>query len=197
MVHPEDTTDLLTKAAQGNQSACTRLIHLHERAVAGTIYGILGVCPEAEDIGQEAFLRFFSSLGQFRGEASPATYLTRIAVNLCINEIRRRQRHRLLHLATKPEQMDQVPGPDGSGIRSIETIVVHNALQKIKPKYRTVLVLRHLNGLSTAETAAVLSLPVGTVLSRLSRAQDQLKKILDPAGKENHYAHEKKANNPA
>lgn len=192
-----ETTDLLKKAAQGNQSACAELIHRYQRTVAGTIYGILGLCPEAEDIGQETFLRFFSTLDRFRGEASPGTYLTRIAVNLCINEIRRRQRHRLFHSPAEPEQINRIPGDDGSGSRSIEQIMVHNALQKIKPKYRTVLVLRHMNGLSTAETAAALSLPLGTVLSRLSRAQDQLKKVLDPAGKESQYAHEKKISSPA
>ncbi len=189
----DECTDLTSRAAKGDPAACRDLIRLHQRQLASTIYGILGACTEAEDIGQEAFMRFFASLSQFRGDASTATYLTRIAVNLCINEIRKRQRQRLFHRIISPEQLDRIHDTVPLPSASIEQITVHKALQRLKPKYRTVLVLRHMNGCSTAETAAILSLPIGTVLSRLSRAQEQLRKILDPAGKEKNHVKTKKA----
>lgn len=180
--------ELIQKAIEGNQSACRELIRIHQRQVAATVYGILGTCSQAEDIGQETFLRFFSTLDRFRGESSVATYLTRIAVNLCINEIRRRQRFRLLHTDLSPESLEKVPGTDASPSASIERITIHNALQRLKPKYRAVLVLRFMSGYSTAETAAILSIPTGTVLSR---AQDQIKEILYPQYKENEYVPKK------
>jgi len=62
--------------------------------VAATVIGMLGHCPEAEDIGQETFIRFYKSLDKFRGDASVGTYLTRIAINLSLNEIKRRRRQR-------------------------------------------------------------------------------------------------------
>ncbi len=182
-----ETAELVRRASTGNQSACAELIRRHQRQVSSTIYGILGICPEAEDIGQETFLRFFSSLSSFRGEASPSTYITRIAVNLCINEIRKRQRHRLFHPGTAAENLDNLPGTDISATVSLEQIAVHNALQRLSSKHRAVLVLRYISGYSTAETAAILSLPTGTVLSRLSRAQEQIRRILDPEKKEKPY----------
>jgi len=189
---PDDIIDLIAAARKGNQAACRELIDRHQRQIAATVYGILGVCNEAEDIGQETFMRFFASLDQFRGESSVTTYLTRIAVNLCINEIRKRQRHRLVHWVSTHDNLEQVPEENWSKSTSIEQITVHNALQKLKPKYRSVLVLRLMSGYSTSETAAILSLPLGTVLSRLSRAQDQIRQILDPTGKEKTYVNPKK-----
>lgn len=188
-----DSSTLIAAARKGSQSASRELIRRHQAQVASTIYGILGVCDEAEDIGQETFLRFFGTLNQFREEASPATYLTRIAVNLCINEIRKRQRHRLFHWDSENEGLDKIADRDFQAAHSMEQIAVHNALQRLKPKYRTILVLRHMCGYTTAETASILSLPLGTVLSRLSRAQDRIRSILDPSGKENHYASREKA----
>ena len=71
--------------------------------------GMLGHCTEAEDIGQETFIRFYKSLNRFRGESSISTYLTRIAINLSLNEIKRRQRHRKYFSNTSEEGMDKIP----------------------------------------------------------------------------------------
>jgi RNA polymerase sigma-70 factor (ECF subfamily) len=153
--------------------------------VAATVIGMLGYCTEADDIGQETFVRFYQSLHKFRGESSVGTYLTRIAINLSLNEIKRRNRRRELHLSKEDEKMESIP--DDSNRKNIKELkeIVHKGIQKLNSKYRVVIVLRLIQGYTTRETAQILHLPIGTVLSRLARAQVQLKKILTPLYWEN------------
>ena len=144
---------------------------------------MLGHTTEAEDIGQETFVRFYQSLDRFRGESSIGTYLTRIAINLSLNEIRRRKRYRILFFSKNENAIENVPDTqDLKDKKEIETFVQWG-LQRLAPKFRSVIVLRLIDGYSTEETAKILKLPVGTVLSRLARAQRKLKAILTPVFK--------------
>jgi len=149
--------------------------------VAAIVIGMLGHCTEAEDIGQETFIRFYKSLNKFRGESSISTYLTRIAINLSLNEIKRRQRRRKYFSNTSEEGMDNIPESTTSKNRKETKEIVNQGIQKLEPKFRTVLVSRLILGYTTQETAKLLKLPVGTVLSRLTRAQMKLKSILTPS----------------
>jgi len=144
------------------------------------VIGILGVGTEAEDIGQEVFLRFYQSLGKFRGESSVGTYLTRIAINLAINELRRdRYRKKFFFLRSNKGIANSTSIEDKQKQQDIKNMV-RQAIQQLEPKFRTVIVLRLINGYSSQETADILGLPLGTVMSRLARAQMKLKKILKP-----------------
>ena len=149
--------------------------------MAATVIGMLGYCQEAEDIGQETFIRFYQSLDKFRGESSVGTYLTRIAINLSLNEIRRRQRRRKFFFPNPDEKMENIPDTNSPKNQKEAKQIVQQGLQKLDPKFRTVLVLRLIDGYSTEETARILNLPVGTVLSRLARAQMKLREILKPS----------------
>lgn len=142
--------------------------------------GMLGHCPEAEDIGLEAFIQLYRSLDKFRGESSLGTYLTRIAINLSINEIRRRRRRRKFYFPKSDNKIENMPDTKNTDDQREIKKIVRMGIQKLKPKFRSVLVLRLIDGYSTQETAEILNLPVGTVLSRLARAQMKLKEILKP-----------------
>ena len=172
--------ELVAAARDGDNGAFKEIVRLYEPAVAATVIGMLGNCPEAEDVGQETFVRFYRSLNQFRGEASVKTYLTRIAMNLSLNELKRRKRWWLLFSPTPVEEHfdlpSEEPGPDESG----DMEMIRRAIQKLDDKFRSVIVLRLIDGHSTEETAEILGLPVGTVLSRLARAQEKLRRILTP-----------------
>jgi len=144
------------------------------------VIGMLGYCPETEDIGQETFIRFYQSLDKFRGEASIGTYLIRIAINLSLNEIKRRQRRRKLFFSNSEEKIEKIPNKDNDQKNKEMKEIVQMGLQKLEPKLRSVIVLRLIDGYSTKETAKILNLPLGTVLSRLARAQMKLKEILTP-----------------
>lgn len=175
------TDEQLTFAARdGDRNAFKELVQRLESRVAATVIGMLGRCPEAEDVGQETFIRFYKALDKFRGESSVASYVTRIAMNLSLNELKRRKRGFLLFNRDAADDIGSVPDTRGGGNSFENKQLVEWALQKLKSEYRAVIVLRLLEGYSTKETAEVLKVPIGTVTSRLARAQMEMKEILAP-----------------
>jgi len=169
---------LIDRARQGDPDSFKEIVRRYEQRVAATVISMLGHCPEADDVGQETFIRFYKALRDFRGDSSVATYITRIAINLSLNELKRRKRRMLFF----PQSTDSVKNivdetePEDVALKKI----VNNAIQQLEPMFRTVLVLRLVDGYSTKETADILNIPEGTVLSRLARAQKKLKTILSP-----------------
>lgn len=182
--------DILTDAAlieatkNGSQHAFQALVERYESRVASTVIGMLGHVPEADDVGQETFIRFYRNLENFQGQASVGTYITRIAINLSLNEIKRRKRRSFFSIFS-PSDDEEMPAldiedPNATAEYDDTADLVHWALQQLDPKFRSVLVLRLLEGYSTKETADILALPTGTIMSRLTRAQQKLKDILKP-----------------
>ncbi len=172
--------ELVNAAQNGNKKAFQELIKKYEHQVAATVIGMLGHCPEAEDVGQETFIRFYRSLERFKGKSGVRTYLTRIAINLSLNELKRRQRKRGRFSSRTEAEMENLPDKHEKNQRKELKDIVQTGIQKLDPKHRTVIVLRLIDGYSTSETAQILKLPIGTVLSRLARAQIKLKEILAP-----------------
>jgi len=171
---------LIEACLAGNDNAFKELIRRYESRVAATVVGMLGRCPEAEDVGQETFIRFYSSLKNFRGESTVGTYLTRIAINLSLNELKRRKRKSMIFFRKQDEEPFDVPDERAQDRPDDEKEIILRAIQKLESKFRAVIVLRLMDGYSTKETANILGVPVGTVLSRLARAQGKLKELLSP-----------------
>jgi RNA polymerase sigma-70 factor (ECF subfamily) len=170
--------ELVAAAREGDDDAFEELVRCHEAAVAATVIGMLGNCDEAEDVGQETFIRFYRSLKSFRGESSVRTYLTRIAMNLSLNELKRRKR-RLSLFSRKPvEEFHDLAAPRTTPHTGGDTGLVRWAIGKLDLRFRSVVVLRLIEGYSTEETARILDVPLGTVLSRLARAQEKLRVLL-------------------
>jgi len=166
---------LVKAAAAGDQKAFEQIVLKYKSMVAKVTMGMLGNYADAEDAGQETFLRFYRSLHQYKGDAALGTYLTRIALNVSLNEIKRRASRKWLSL----EERHAGYHADRHSFRQSDNAeVVEKALSQLDTKYRTVVVLRIIQGFSTKETAELLGLPIGTVLSRLARAQEKLKPIL-------------------
>ncbi len=179
---PKILTDnqLVEAGRSGDDNAFRELIKRYESRVAATIIGMLGNCPEADDVGQETFIRFYKNLNKFRGESSVGTYITRIAINLSLNEIKRMKR-RSIHLVTKKEEkLNEIPLEDLNNINNKNKELIQWAIGQLKTDFRSALVLRLIDGYSTTETAKILKVPVGTVLSRLARAKKKMMELLLP-----------------
>ncbi len=174
---PDD--ELVRRARSGDQAAFRALVERYEPLVAGTVIGMLGRGPDAEEVGQETFVRFWKALDRFRGDSSVGTYLTRIAMNGSLNRLRSRSRWFRRFSSDVPDDLaDPGSRPDEVVGAAELRDRLDRAVRSLAPDYRSVVVLRLVQGLSTRETAEALSIPVGTVLSRLSRAQDRLRSIL-------------------
>ena len=176
-------SDLIANARAGDDRAFGVLVARYERAVAATAIGMLGAGDDADDVGQETFIRFHRSLDRFRGESSLKTYLVHIAMNLSLNVIRRRRRS-LLRFVSRDETPIDSPeprrGPDGRVDDEELRAFVRRAVSQLNDKHRAVVVLRMFDDCSTREAAEILGLPEGTILSRLSRAMKELEVRLAP-----------------
>lgn len=178
--HRESGDDVLLRAALGgDKNAFGEIVSRYRKMVSRTVKGMLGDSVFAEDIGQEVFINLYHSLSEFRGEAKLSTYIQRIAVNLTLNEIKRRKKFFSMFLykgndETYEYDIADVNREEKNDAREL----VNMALMSLDPKFRIIVTMRMLQGYSTKETAEILELPLGTVLSRLSRAQEQLRKIL-------------------
>jgi RNA polymerase sigma-70 factor (ECF subfamily) len=181
-ISPTDDDALLARARAGDATAFRSLVERHESVVAGVVIGMLGRGDDADDVGQEVFIRFHDALHRFRGDAQLGTYLRRIAMNLSLNALKRRRRFSL-RLVSRDQAMAPLPEPPVPAL-DLEAVerreLVHSSVARLSEKQRSVVVLRILDGLSTNETAAVLQVPSGTVMSRLSRGLAELETMLEP-----------------
>ncbi len=172
--------ELIDKVKNGDNSAFREIVNMYEGKIASTVYGMLGKNQEAEDIGQEVFIRFYKSINNFRGDAQLSTYLTRIAINLSLNEIKKRRLREIFSFESWTQTNDDTAPGEIKQDNFERSEIIKRSLDKLDAKYRSVIVLRLIDGYSTEETAEILNLPLGTVLSRLSRGQQKLKNLLAP-----------------
>jgi RNA polymerase sigma-70 factor (ECF subfamily) len=171
--------ELVKESLNGNNEAFREIVNRYQKMVARTVKGMLGDSAFAEDIGQEVFIKLYYSLSEFRGEAKLSTYIQKIAVNLTLNEIKRRKRFFSMFSQKANNEMYEFEIADNNTEeRNEASELVNKALMAMDPKFRIIVTMRMLQGYSTKETAEILDLPLGTVLSRLSRAQEQLRNIL-------------------
>jgi len=171
--------ELVKASLDGDKQAFGEIVTRYQNMVARTVKSMLGDSVFSEDIGQEVFINLFYSLPEFRGEAKLSTYIQKIAVNLTLNEIKRRKRFLSIFSQKGNNEMHEFEVEDhDTQERKEASEIVNKALMAIEPKFRIIVTMRMLQGYSTKETAEILDLPIGTVLSRLSRAQDQLRNIL-------------------
>jgi RNA polymerase sigma-70 factor (ECF subfamily) len=166
------------------QSVATdELRELYER-YAGRIQTLahytLGSHAAAEDAVQTVFLKASQSLSRFRGQAAPGTWLWRIAVNHCNDELRRRKRTEEVPLDAILGWSDEADSPEyRHGVKQFDEIVAR-ALLELSPKLRTVVVLRYVEEMPYEQIAEVLGCSIGTVSSRLARALTNLERVLRP-----------------
>jgi len=180
MVHDVDDLALVARAAGGDELAFRALVTRHESAVARTVTAMLGPGDDADDVGQETFVRFFGALPRFRGDAEVRTYLTRIAVNLACDALeRRRKRQGWIRLGgTDSDPPIEAPDQTDALERDERKQLVVRAVESLDAKHKAVVVLRLLEERSTREVADALGVPEGTVVSRLKRALQKLEQTL-------------------
>jgi len=170
---PDD--EIIARIRRGETNAFEWIVKRYETTVANVIYGIMGNIDDADDLGQEVFMRVYRGLFQFRFRASFKTYLTRIAINVCMDALKR---HGPFTVSLQSDSgLSERVGVDLQDERDLKELV-HSALFQLEGDHRSVVVLRMLEGYSTRDTAKLLKIPEGTVLSRLSRGLEKLREIL-------------------
>jgi RNA polymerase sigma-70 factor (ECF subfamily) len=184
---PPTDEELVEGYLGGRAEAFEELVRRHEGRVYAVCMRMLGREEDARDAAQDAFLQVLRKLSQFRGDAAFGTWLHRIAVNACYDQLRKKARQPVLHLAVDddrgPEPEPGPPIPDHAE-DVVGGIDVQRALLEVPVDFRAVLVLHDVQDLGYEEIAAILDVPVGTVKSRLHRGRIALGKAmgLAPSG---------------
>ena len=179
--------ELAALARQGDGAAFRVIMQRHNRRLYRAARAVLHDDAEAEDVVQEAYVRAFAALGDFRGDSSLATWLTRIALNEALGRLRRRRP--TLDIETfdaRPEArvipfplMSPDMNPEQAAARQDVRRLLERAIDGLPEPFRVVFVLRDVEELSIEETAAQLGLRPETVKTRLHRARRRLREALD------------------
>ena len=168
---------LVELVRQGNPDAYRPLVERYGRKVMRIALRFVHDNGLAEDIAQEVFLRAYRQLGDFDTSKRFAPWLMRITVNLCVDKLRsRRRRGRLVSWGSRGEPPDQAADPSDHVQRDELRRQVRQVVGQLPLKYRTVLVLRDLEGFSCSEVAAIVRRPEATVRWRLSRARQMFRR---------------------
>ena len=177
---PESDDALVHRILAGESALFERIMRRNNQRLFRAARAILNDDAEAEDVMQETYTRAFAHLGQFRGEAQLATWLTKIAVHEALARVRKRRR-----LAPLPpgDDVEALPMPDRPRPTDPEheaqnaelRKLLERAIDELPETYRTVFVLREVEGLSTATTAECLGVSEEVVKTRLSRARVRLR----------------------
>jgi RNA polymerase sigma-70 factor (ECF subfamily) len=188
----EQITDatLVSRLQAGDDDAFAELLALHGGRVLATARRLLRHDADAQDAVQEAFLSAFRAIGSFDGRAALGTWLHRIVVNACLQRIRKRDRHPeepLDHLTPAFDSTGHherrppiwTESPDALVQRADVRRLVRETIDELPEGARTALVLRDVEGLSTAEVAAALQVEPGTARVRVHRARQALKTLLE------------------
>lgn len=168
------------------------IVDKYERRVFNLIYRLVGDYDEAADLTQDTFVAAYRSFEGFRADASPYTWLYRIAVNVCKNRFREKDRHKevdgleldadeigVVGLSADCGLVDPPPTPERALERRELRRLVEEAIQSLPEDYRIVAVLRDLHGLSYREIAEAADLTLEVVKTRLARARGMLRKKLE------------------
>ena len=173
---------------QDDHRAFGLLVQRWEGPIHDLCTRMTGDAHRAEDLKQETFGRAFDRRASYKPGSRFSTWLWRIGLNLCYDELRRRARRRESPLEDEDAEAIRVVGaheaedlaPDSLLAAQEEAALVRRALMELPEKYRSVLVLRHYQNLKLREIAEVLEIPEGTVNSRMAEALTQLTRLLEP-----------------
>ncbi|CEK18136.1 sigma-70 family RNA polymerase sigma factor [Chthonomonas calidirosea] len=184
-----DEQRLIERSKEGDRRAFDVLVRMHEKRVYNLAYRLCGNYDEAGDITVEAFLRVYQAINSFRGDANFSTWLYRIVTNVYLDRRKRQKNRKTLSLEEYVELEesqvtrqieDPSPGPEELAEAQQRQELLQKAIESLPEYQRAMIVLYHVDGLSYEEIAEVLSLPIGTVKSRLNRARLALREKLEP-----------------
>lgn len=178
---------LINKAKQGNMTAFEKLITSHERTVYNIAYRMLNNEEDAKDISQEVFIKVYKNLNKFDETSKFSTWIYKITVNTCIDEIRKRK-------GKETSSIDELVNTDDSEVQKQikaealtpeESLIIKEnvkylkeAIDLLSENHKSLIILRDIQGFSYAEIADITNSSLGTVKSRLTRAREHLKNIL-------------------
>ena len=174
-----DEARLIERATRGDAQAFNELMGAHERRMYAVAFRMCGTKEDAEDCLQEAMLRIYRSISTFKAQSSFGTWVYRITMNTCLDELRRRKNRPstslddMLDAGWSPS--DTREGPEQRAVRSELRTGLEAMILELPEDMRSAVVLRDIQGLSYEDIARALDANVGTIKSRISRGREKLR----------------------
>jgi len=179
-------SELIKQAIDGDEKAYKKLLENYRAAIYNLLYRMVRNKEETEDLVQEAFMKAFTALPSFNEEYAFSTWLYKIAINNCIDHMRKKKLK--TYSINKPVQSndgelrrefpDSSMSPDRKILTEERSKLIDGAIQDLPENYKIAIILRHTEEKSYEEIAEILSIPLGTVKARIFRAREMLKKKL-------------------
>lgn len=175
---------LIKKCRSGDVEAFEQLISSYERRAYNIALRVMGNEEDAKDMAQEAFIRIYRAIKDFKEQSAFSTWLYRIVTNVCLDEIRKRKKQKLVSLEGNLEStIGDVQVETGTSSGQPEAAyeleeqkrVIMKAIYELSEEYKTAVILRDIQGFSYEEIAAILDCSSGTVKSRISRGRNLLR----------------------
>jgi RNA polymerase sigma-70 factor (ECF subfamily) len=191
--YPSEADDALVKwSQQGDTEAFEQLVFRHRDKIYARALMMMRNEDQALEYSQEAWVKAWQRLVQFQGESSFATWVTRIVINLCLDQLRRQMRVRTESIEAMDEESGgverQLPAPETNPTAGLEQDElrrrIDEALGKLTDAHRTVVVLHEFEGLEYKEIAKRVGISIGTVMSRLFYARRRLAFLLQSLKRE-------------
>lgn len=177
----DEDFELIRSFAAGNESSFATLVIKHREKVRNLVFLTLGDAEFVDDVSQDVFISVFHKLKDFRFESKFTTWLYRITVNKCRDYLRKKK-VRSIFVPIKDTDTQYGSSTHSENIDVPQ--LVRGAIEKLPEKLRVPLIMRDIDGLSYKEIADQLDCEVGTVKSRIFRARESLKLLLEPYQKE-------------
>ena len=178
----QENQRLIKRAQRGDSDAFEELVSPYETRIFAICLRIMGNREDALDCAQDAMLRIFRALGEYRFQAAFTTWLFRITTNVCLDALRRQKVRPSTSLDAMMDEGFSPPDPAASPEEALDEResmrAVREGIAKLPADMRAALVLRDVQGLPYEEVAQILHLNLGTVKSRISRARDRLRKLV-------------------
>jgi RNA polymerase sigma-70 factor (ECF subfamily) len=184
----ETDINLVKRARNGERAAFNTLVERYQRRVFGVCFSMVRNHDDAMDLVQETFVRAYKNMERFEGNSSFYTWVYRIAKNVCIDHLRKAQRHRTVDYDDTIGRAEEGDGsflPPRLDINPAQILgrkelmsKIEEAIAALSPKHREIILLREVEGMAYAEIADVLSISIGTVMSRLFFARKNLQQAL-------------------
>ena len=175
---------LIKKAILGDSSAFEELIKNYERIVYNIVYRMLNDSEDVKDISQEVFIKVYRNLDKFDGKSLFSTWIYKITMNTCIDEIRKRrgkQTYSIDNEMDKEENKKQfanIKTPEDFYISKENREEIIDAINMLKDEYKKIIILRDINVFEYNKIAEILEISLGTVKSRIARARLKLRNLI-------------------
>lgn len=175
---------IIKQLKSGDYSNYDKIVDSYKNRVFGMAYKFTNDYDEAQDLGQEVFLKIYRQIKNFREESKLSTWIYRISVNTCLDWKKKKERIKSINFSSMVNEenkdqtidiKDQSMLPDEIILKDEDQKQVHKLIYELSDKYKTVLIMYHFNEMSYQEIAKVLNIPERTVETRLYRARRMLK----------------------